>query len=94
MRSSSHAMAVGGILLLVSLWPLLVTFEGWPFYYVLPFTVSLPLATAFVVGCIIELLRRGWNFHVFVTMLLSCLAVAAWVFSCVLRFRNLAYDVA
>jgi hypothetical protein len=87
-------MAVGGILLLVSLWPLLVTFEGWPFSYVLPFTVSLPVAAAFVVGCIVELLRRGWNFHVVITMLLSCLAVAAWVFFCVLRFRHLAYGVA
>ena len=94
MRSSSHAMAVGGILLVVSLWPLLVTFEGWPFSYVLPFTVSLPLAAGFVVGCIVELLRRGWNFHVLITMLLSCMAVAAWAFSCVLRFRHLAYGVA
>ena len=89
-RSSSHAMAVGGILLVISLWPLLVTFKNWSFSYVLPFIISLPVAAGFVVGCIVELLRRGWNFHVLITVLLSGLAVAAWVFSCVLRFRHLA----
>jgi hypothetical protein len=91
-RSSSHAMMVGCILLLVSLWPLLVIFEGWPFSYVLPVTISLPLAAGFVLGCIVELLRRGWNFRVFITMLLCCLAVAVWIF--VLRSRIGACGVA
>jgi len=93
-RSSSHAMLVSCILLLASLWPLLVVFEGWPFSFVLPITLSLPLAAAFGLGCFVELLRRGWDYRVFITMLLSCLAVAAWVISCVLRFRIMAYGVA
>jgi hypothetical protein len=93
-RSSSHTMIVAGVLLFISLWPLLVAFEEWSFSYVLPFTVSLPLAVGFLIGCLVELLRRGWSFQVFVMMLLSGLAVAAWLYSCVLRFRYMAYGVA
>ena len=94
MRSSSQALLLGGILLFVSLWPLLVTFEDWSFLYVLPFSISLPLAAGFMVGCIVELLRRGWSIHVLIAMFLCGLAVAAWVFSFVLRFRYLAHGVA
>ena len=89
-RSSSHAMAVGGVLLLFSLWPLLVTFENWPFSYVLPFTISLPVAAGFVLGCLLELCLRGWNFRVFMTLILSGMALAAWVLSLVLSVRHLS----
>ena len=91
-RSSSHAVIVGGILLLISFWPLLVAFERWSFSLVVPFGICLPLAAGFMLGCFVELLRRGWNFRVLISMLLSCLAVASWVLSFVLRFRIMAYD--
>ena len=98
-RSSSQLIVVSGVVLLVSCWPLLGAAEGWPFAYVsnlfaiFPCVVSLILAPAFVLGSMIELLRRGWNLRVFIAMLLSGLAVAAWVFSFVLRFRRLANGV-
>ena len=94
MHSSAHAMVISGILLLISCWPLLVTSAGWPFSYILPSIISLPLASAFVVGCIVGLLRRGWNYRVFIAMILSGLAVAARVGSLLLRFQHLAHDAA
>ena len=96
-RSSSHVLAIGCILLLISLWPLLVSFGGWSFSYILatfPCIISLPLAAGFVIGCVVELLRRGWNFRVFITLLVSGLAVSAWVLFFVLRFRNMANGAA
>ena len=91
MRRPLHLVMVGAVLLLLSLLPVLVAFENWPWHFVaVLLSPALVVAAAIALGCLLELLRRGWKRHVFATMLLTVLAVLAWIYSFALTFANMA----